>query len=224
MDENQKPPSAPAEDLPAAKEAAPPAPPASADASAAEAASKPAPKPAPKPVAKAPAVMEATPWEGEIPEAAREAFGEGILRAATYREQDFFETGPETLVPLLTLLRDAFDYDYLVEETAVDYPKDEKRFELVYIVYSFSGNHRIRLKTRVAENEEIASAVPVYAAANWMEREIYDMFGVRFRGHPDLRRILMPDEWQGHPLRKDYGIIQQDQRWVRENLGIESGQ
>ncbi|MCC7341316.1 MAG: NADH-quinone oxidoreductase subunit C [Bryobacterales bacterium] len=168
--------------------------------------------------------MEAVPWEGEIPSAAREAFGEGILRAATYREQDFFEVSADALVPMLTLLRDGFDYDYLVEETAVDFPKEEKRFELVYIVYSFARNHRIRLKTRVAENESIASAVPVYAAANWMEREIFDMFGVRFHGHPELRRILLPDEWQGHPLRKDYSIIQQDERWVRENLGIESGQ
>lgn len=168
--------------------------------------------------------MQAEPWEGEIPAAAKDAFGDAVLRAASYREQDFFEVTPATAVPLLSLLRDDFDYDYLVEETAVDYPKDEKRFELVYVLYSFARNHRIRIKTRVAENEEMPTAVPVYAAANWMEREIFDMFGIRFAGHPDLRRILMPDDWQGYPLRKDYGIIQQDQRWVQENLGIESGQ
>lgn len=227
MDENQKPLSAPEPENPVAQ----PAPPAAApstpetEAPAGEAAAKPAPKPVAKPApAKAPAVMQAEPWEGEIPAFVKETFGEGILRAATYREQDFFEVSAGTVVPLLVLLRDAYDYDYLVEETAVDYPKDEKRFELVYIVYSFERNHRIRLKTRVAEEEEMSSAVPVYAAANWMEREIYDMFGVRFAGHPDLRRILMPDEWQGHPLRKDYGITQQDQRWVQENLSIESGQ
>lgn len=226
MDENQKPQAAPTPDSPAERETAPLPEPATPDATApVDAAAKPVPKPAPKPAAaKAPAVMDAAPWEGEIPSSAQEAFGDGILRAATYREQDFFEVSATALVPLLTLLRDAYDYDYLVEETAVDYPKEEKRFELVYIVYSFERNHRIRLKTRVSENEEMASAVPVYAAANWMEREIYDMFGVRFAGHPDLRRILMPDEWQGHPLRKDYGIIQQDRRWVQENLGIESGQ
>lgn len=227
MDENQKPLSAPEPENPVAQ----PAPPAAApstpetEAPAGEAAAKPAPKAVAKPApAKAPAVMQAEPWEGEIPAFVKETFGEGILRAGTYREQDFFEVSAGTLVPLLVLLRDAYDYDYLVEETAVDYPKDEKRFELVYIVYSFERNHRIRLKTRVAEEEEMSSAVPVYAAANWMEREIYDMFGVRFAGHPDLRRILMPDEWQGHPLRKDYGITQQDQRWVQENLSIESGQ
>lgn len=229
MDENQKPQSAPEPAKPDADEASPPTASSAPDAAAPVAPTEAAPKPAPKPVAKpapakAPAVMQAEPWEGEIPSFAKETFGDGILRAATYREQDFFEVNADTLVPLLVVLRDAYDYEYLVEETAVDYPKDEKRFELVYIVYSFERNHRIRLKTRVAEEEEMTSAVSVYAGANWMEREIYDMFGVRFAGHPDLRRILMPDEWQGHPLRKDYGIIQQDQRWVRENLGIESGQ
>ncbi len=182
---------------------------------------KPVPKPAP---AKAPAVMQAEDWEGEIPARVLSRFGSGILRAATYRDQNFFEADRGTVVPLLELLRNEFGYDYLVEETAVDYPKDEKRFELVYVLYSFARNHRIRIKTRITEADEMPSAVPVFATANWLEREIFDMFGVRFKGHPDLRRILMPDEWQGFPLRKDYGIVQQDDRWVQENLGIEKGQ
>lgn len=233
MDEKQQPQDAPeakaspsAPEQAAAKapaEKATPAPEGAPVASPAEA--KPAAKPAPKaaPV-KAPAVMQATPWEGEIPEALQARFGERLLRAATYRGQDFLEVKPDDVPELIETLRDEFDYDYLVEETAVDYPKDDQRFEVVYILYSFSRNHRIRVKTRIAASAKMPTVVPLFASANWMEREIFDMFGIEFAGHPDLRRILMPDEWEGHPLRKDYGIIQQDTRWVQENLEIESGQ
>ena len=168
--------------------------------------------------------MEALPWEGELPSALQTQFGDRLLRAATYREQDFLELVAAAVPELLRTLRDEFSYDYLVEQTAVDYPKDELRFDLVYVLYSFSRNHRVRVKARLAEGEKMPSVVSIFAAANWMEREIFDMFGIEFAGHPDLRRILMPDEWEGFPLRKDYGIIQQDSRWVRENLEIESGQ
>ena len=76
----------------------------------------------------------------------------------------------------------------------------------------------------VAENERPASLVELWPTSNWLEREIFDLFGIEFAGHPDLKRILLPDGWQGHPLRKDYDILLQDSAWVRENLGIESGQ
>jgi len=108
--------------------------------------------------------------------------------------------------------------------TAVDYPQRAERFDLVYIVYSFARNQRIRVKTRLAEGYEPATAVNVHLTANWLEREVFDMFGIRFRGHPDLKRILLPDDWQGHPLRKDHPITRVDQRWVKENLGIDSAQ
>jgi NADH-quinone oxidoreductase subunit C len=115
-------------------------------------------------------------------------------------------------------------YTLLTDETAVDYPKREKRFEIVYHLYSFRGNDRLRLKVLVAAAEPVPSVTEVWPAANWLEREIYDMFGVVFEGHPDLKRILLPEEWIGHPLRKDYDILRQDAAWVKSNLGIESGQ
>jgi NADH-quinone oxidoreductase subunit C len=106
----------------------------------------------------------------------------------------------------------------------VDFPARAPRFEIVLNLYSFQKNERLRLKCRAAEGEVVPSVTSVWGTANWLERECFDMFGIRFDGHPDLRRILLPDEWQGFPLRKDYDILQQDTAWVRENLGIESGQ
>jgi len=102
--------------------------------------------------------------------------------------------------------------------------KRAERFDLVYIVYSFARNERVRIKTHIAEGYKPETAVGVHLTANWLEREVFDMFGIEFAGHPDMRRILLPEEWQGYPLRKDYGILQQDNRWVQENLNIESGQ
>jgi NADH-quinone oxidoreductase subunit C len=80
------------------------------------------------------------------------------------------------------------------------------------------------LKVFVGGDEPVASVVEIWPTANWLEREVYDMFGIIFEGHPDLRRLLLPEEWQGFPLRKDYDILTQDTAWIRENLGIESGQ
>jgi NADH-quinone oxidoreductase subunit C len=121
-------------------------------------------------------------------------------------------------------LHDREQFDFLTDLTALDWPKRERRFDVVYNLYSFPKNERLRLKAEVGESERIASVVSIWGVANWLERECYDMFGVVFEGHPDLKRILLPDEWQGHPLRKDYDILKQDTDWVRENLHIESGQ
>ena len=80
------------------------------------------------------------------------------------------------------------------------------------------------LKFTSREKEQIPSVSGIWSTANWLEREVWDMFGIVFSGHPNLTRILLPDEWQGFPLRKDYDILTQDTAWIRENLGIESGQ
>ncbi len=115
-------------------------------------------------------------------------------------------------------------FDYCVDITAVHYPKREAQFDIVYILYSFHHNERVRIKTQIKDGEHLRTAVTIWETANWLEREVFDMFGIVFDGHPDLKRILMPDGWKGHPLRKDYPILQQDQEWVKINLGIESGQ
>ena len=115
-------------------------------------------------------------------------------------------------------------FDYCVDITAVHYPKREAQFDIVYILYSFHNNERLRIKTQVKDGEHLRSAVGLWPTANWLERELFDMFGIEFDGHPELKRILMPDGWKGHPLRKDYGILQQDQDWVKTNIGIESAQ
>jgi NADH-quinone oxidoreductase subunit C len=192
-----------------------------------EPAGQPAKPSPPKPAAappKPPAIMAATPWESDLARDLKERFGGQIGEASTYLGQNFIVAQPEAAVPILEYLKLEADFDYLVDVTAVDWPKRPARFDLVYIVYSFSRNERVRIKTYIPDGYKPETAVGVHLTANWLEREVFDMFGIEFAGHPDMRRILMPEEWRGHPLRKDYSILQQDQRWVQENLGIESGQ
>ncbi len=207
-------------------EAAKPVPPPAADPPkpAPPKAAAPPPKPATPPPPKPPAVMMATPWESELAAELKERFTDNIVGAFTYLGQNFIVAKPDAAIAIIEHLKLESDFDYLVDVTAVDWPKREDRFDVVYILYSYSRNERVRVKIQIADGYKPESAVGVHLTANWLEREVYDMFGIDFAGHPDMRRILMPDEWQGYPLRKDYGILQQDQRWVQENLGIESGQ
>jgi NADH-quinone oxidoreductase subunit C len=154
----------------------------------------------------------------------RAQHGSGLRETVTYLGQKYIVADPSLIPEMPQVLRDQEHFDYCVDITAVHYPDREKQFEVVWILYSFPHNERIRVKAAYADGEPVPSAVPIWPAANWLEREVFDMFGIRFEGHPDLKRILLPDGWKGHPLRKDYGIIQQDQEWVQINLGIESGQ
>jgi NADH-quinone oxidoreductase subunit C len=208
MPEDNKAPQSPPPPRPAAPEKAP--------AAGGETAKSAAPaKPAgPAPVA----------WEGEIVDRLKSRFGTGMREASTYLGQNYFVVDRLIALDLLLDMRDSEQFDYLVDITALHYPQRELPFDLIYILYSFPRNERIRVKTQLPEGEPVPTAVSIWSAANWLERECYDMFGIRFEGHPDLQRILLPEGWQGHPLRKDYGIIQQDQQWVQINLGIESGQ
>ncbi len=112
------------------------------------------------------------------------------------------------LLEVATYLRDTpgAQFDFCSDVTASDWPPREQRFDVIYCLYSIALRHRVRLKVRAREGEAVPSVTPLWPAANWLEREVFDMFGIRFDGHPDLRRILMPEDWQGHPQRKDYPL------------------
>ncbi len=113
----------------------------------------------------------------------------------------------DALLEVMAFLRDdtQLDFDMLMDLTVVDHHPAEPRFEMVYHLYSLGQGHRLRIKTHPGdETPTVASLNSLWASANWMEREAFDLYGVRFEGHPDLRRILLYDEFEGHPLRKDY--------------------
>jgi NADH-quinone oxidoreductase subunit C len=185
---------------------------------------KPAPAASTKPAAPAkPAGPAPVPWSSPMVEKYKRQYGSG-LEALTYLGQNYFAVDRSLIPDLLRLLCDEEQFDYCVDITAVHYPKRDRQFDVFWILYSFSRNERIRVKTQIKDGESLPSSVAIWPTANWLEREVYDMFGIRFDGHPDLKRILLPDGWTGFPLRKDYDILQQDKQWVQINLGIESGQ
>lgn len=114
----------------------------------------------------------------------------------------------DNLLAICQFLHDdpELNFVYVADITAVDYPERTPRFDVVYHLYSIEKNHRIRIKTGVDEGKGISSVTGIWKGADWFEREIYDMFGIEFENHPDLRRILLSDDWEGHPLRKDYPL------------------
>jgi NADH-quinone oxidoreductase subunit C len=210
---------------PVSKQPAPPAPPA-----AKPLATPGAPAAAKPPAAAAPPRPPAPPKEGpvalddDLVKRYKEKFGPAILEAWTDRKQAILVVARELLAEIAIYSRDDEKFDWLSDLTAVDWPKRDKRFDIVLNMYSLEKNERLRLKVHATADERVPSVQGIWSTTNWMEREVYDMFGIVFEGHPDLKRILLPDEWQGFPLRKDYDILTQDTAWVRENLGIESGQ
>ena len=187
-------------------------------------AAKPAAAPKPPAAPAKPAGPVPEPWESELVTALKQQYGSGILEASRYLGQRCLIVDSSILPEILRRMRAEEGFDYCVDITAVHYPKREQQFDIVYVLYSFPKNERIRVKTRVKDGDHIPSAFPIWPTANWLEREVFDMFGIVFDGHPGLKRILLPEDWHGHPLRKDYDILQQDKEWVQINLGIESGQ
>lgn len=141
----------------------------------------------------------------------KQHFGTRILDATAFRGDDTVLVAPADWFEVATFLRDDAEcaMKQFVDLTAVDYPEREPelaRFDVVLSLRSFPRGDRLRVKTRVADGAPLASLVPIWRGANWTEREVWDMFGIRFEGHPDLRRILMYEEFEGFPLRKDYPI------------------
>lgn len=141
----------------------------------------------------------------------QERFGAKILAVDSFRGDDEALVAPDAWHEVALFLRDdaACTMDHFIDLTAVDYPErepDEPRFDVLVSMRSQRKNHRVRLKTRVRDGQLLDSLTSVWSGANWTEREVFDLFGVRFKGHPDLRRILMYEEFVGHPLRKDYPI------------------
>jgi NADH-quinone oxidoreductase subunit C len=115
---------------------------------------------------------------------------------------------PENIQKILLELRDQYDFNVCMDVTAVDYyPQETPRFHVIYQLYSMPNNIRLQVRTRLNGNSpKLDSVQHIYSSANWKEREVYDLFGIRFTGHPDLRRMVMPEDWVGHPLRKDYPL------------------
>src|SRR5574341_86612 len=135
-------------------------------------------------------------------------YTDAIIETVEFRGELTVVIKKEILVEICKFLRDDPDlrFDHLSDVSGVDFLERNPRFDISYHMYSIPTNHRLRLKVRVNEDETVTSVTSVWSTANWHEREIFDMFGVKFDNHPDLRRILMSDDWVGHPLRKDYPL------------------
>jgi NADH-quinone oxidoreductase subunit C len=137
------------------------------------------------------------------------AFGDAIQDAQFFRDEVTIIVDGERIVEVCRACRDTkgLEYNFLSDVTGIDYYPQEPRFGVAYHLYSMLHNRSLRLKVVLpGDAPTVPSVTDVYPVANWPEREIYDLLGVTFTGHPDLRRILMPDNWEGHPLRKDYPL------------------
>jgi NADH-quinone oxidoreductase subunit C len=199
---------------------------------------------APKPVAAAPKVDKAPPAPPGPPDppppsdvpipdyirALQDALPGAVTQVSYWVGDWTVIVAAPRLLEVARYLRDnsGTGFDYCSDVTAVDWPtRTGERFDVVYCLYSTRLRMRVRMKTRAAEGDAVPSVSGIWAAANWLEREVWDMFGVRFAGHPDLRRILMPEEWQGHPQRKDYPLegpgellLENPQEWLKLRQSI----
>ena len=193
---------------PAADKSAPP-----------KAAPAPGSRPAPPP-RKGPSITTEITGDPLI-ERIKKQFGEAITEAVATLGQQVLRVKKESYVALCRFLRDTADarFDMCNDLTAVHWPERKgEEFDVVVNLYSVSRNRRLRVKVALADGENCPSVTPIWRGADWMEREVYDMFGIRFDGHADLRRILLPPDWPGHPLRKEYPIEYRDNEWTDKHL------
>lgn len=171
----------------------------------------------PKPAAPAappakPAAAPAAPPPPEEPsedlklirDAVRQFAGDAVLDHTVFRGELTMRIDRSRVVDVCRFLRDEHKFNFLSDLCGAHYPGRERPFEVVYHLYSIQNKNYVRLKIWLADEEPAPSVAHVWSTANWHEREAYDMFGIRFDGHPDLKRILLPDDWKGFPLRKDY--------------------
>ena len=142
------------------------------------------------------------------PRKLKERFPTSVLEVKSFREETTITVTRKDILEICRFLYSDPDlqYHFLTDLCGVDYFPQTPRFEVVYLLYSFKNNERLRVKIRAGENESVASVESIWKAANWMEREAYDLFGILFENHPDLRRILLWDGYEGHPLRKDFPV------------------
>ncbi|RMG45922.1 MAG: NADH-quinone oxidoreductase subunit C [Acidobacteria bacterium] len=181
------------------------------------------PKAAPKVSAKKPVAPSEPPpiTDDPIIDRLRQRFPEAVLEAIQL-DWPTLRIARDHILQVCRFLRDDAEaqFDFLTDVTGRHIPDAEKPFQVIYHLYSFPRNARLRLKVDLGQDETIPSVVEVWSGANWMEREVYDLFGIRFENHPDLRRLLLPEDWEGHPLRKDYPLLFRYNRWTKEHLNM----
>ena len=135
------------------------------------------------------------------------ALGSAVVSHLQFRDELTMVTDREHIVEVLRILKDQQQFNMLTDETCVDYYPKSPRFGIIYQLYSLARNIRLRIKVMLGESDPtIPSVCAVYENANWYERELYDLLGIQFTDHPDLRRIMMPPGWEGHPLRKEHPV------------------
>jgi NADH-quinone oxidoreductase subunit C len=138
----------------------------------------------------------------------KDRFGAAVIDTVVFKDEATHLIKKESLIEVCRFLKTAplLQFNFLSDVVGVDCFPQKPRFEVVYHLYSIPKKHRLRLKVKVDDNEAIPSVTSIWKGADWAEREVYDMFGIEFSGHPNLKRIYMPDDWDGFPLRKDYPL------------------